>query len=110
MPTFLLNDYLTGYLCAAGALVALARREVEGGSYHLRVSLTRSSMWVQSLGLLAFPDSWQTLEGLRPALQSRASQFGVLEQLGPVAQFSRTSAEWTSPAPMMGCHLPMWAS
>ncbi|QBR04321.1 CoA transferase [Paraburkholderia pallida] len=51
-PVFYLNDLLTGYFAAAGMLVALKRRATEGGSYHVKVSLTRSAMWVQDLGLL----------------------------------------------------------
>ena len=51
-PVFYLNDFLTGYLAAAGVMSALLRRAVEGGSYHVKVSLARSAMWVQDLGLL----------------------------------------------------------
>jgi crotonobetainyl-CoA:carnitine CoA-transferase CaiB-like acyl-CoA transferase len=110
VPTYLLNDYLTAYLGAAGALVALARRAREGGSYHVKVSLTRASMWVQSLGLQAVPQDAQTLEQLKPVLQSRLSPFGQLDQLGPVAQFTRTPAHWTLPPSNLGSSAPAWAS
>ena len=52
-PVFYLNDFLTGYLAAAGVMAALLRRATEGGSYHVKVSLARSAMWVQDLGYLA---------------------------------------------------------
>ncbi|WP_274911119.1 CoA transferase [Streptomyces sp. WZ-12] len=51
-PVFYLADLITGYLAAAGMMAALLRRSVEGGSYHVRLSLTRSAMWVQELGLI----------------------------------------------------------
>ncbi|HYY00866.1 MAG TPA: CoA transferase [Mycobacterium sp.] len=51
-PVFYLADLTTGHLAAAGMMVALLRRATEGGSYHVRVSLARSAMWVQDLGLL----------------------------------------------------------
>lgn len=44
------NDYLTGFLGALGTLVALLRRSEEGGSYHVRVALARSAIWLQSYG------------------------------------------------------------
>ncbi len=51
-PVFYLADLITGYLAAAGIMAALYRRAVEGGSYHVKVSLARSAMWVQEFGLL----------------------------------------------------------
>jgi crotonobetainyl-CoA:carnitine CoA-transferase CaiB-like acyl-CoA transferase len=43
---------MTGYLAAAGMMAALLRRAEEGGSYHVKLSLARSAMWVQALGFL----------------------------------------------------------
>jgi crotonobetainyl-CoA:carnitine CoA-transferase CaiB-like acyl-CoA transferase len=45
-------DYLAAYAGAAGIAAALHRRATEGGSYQVRVSLTRMCMWAQELGLL----------------------------------------------------------
>jgi len=45
-------DYLAAYVGAAGVAAALHRRATEGGSYQVRVSLTRMCMWAQELGLL----------------------------------------------------------
>jgi len=109
VPTYLLNDYLTAYLGAAGALMALSRRAREGGSYHVSVCLTRSSMWVQALGLQPLPAEVQALASLRPVLCARDSAFGVLEQLGPVAGFSRTPAHWALPTAPLGSAAPAWA-
>ncbi|MCP9850915.1 CoA transferase [Cyanobium sp. Morenito 9A2] len=45
-------DYLAGYVGAAAVASALLRRADEGGSYQVRVSLTRMAMWAQEVGLL----------------------------------------------------------
>lgn len=45
-------DYLAGYVGAAAVTSALLRRAHEGGSYQVRVSLTRMAMWAQEIGLL----------------------------------------------------------
>ncbi|EKD53824.1 MAG: acyl-CoA transferase/carnitine dehydratase [uncultured bacterium] len=48
-PVFCLTDLITAYFAAAGMIAALLRRATEGGSYHVKVSLARSAMWVQDL-------------------------------------------------------------
>ncbi len=108
VPTYLLNDYLTGYLAAAGVMAALDRRAVDGGSYHVKVSLARTSMWVQSLGLAAMPLAPQSIDDLMPTLQTRSSPFGMLEQLGPVAKMSGTPAHWSLPPSPLGSDSAVW--
>ena len=46
-------DYLTGYLMAFGAMVALARRTREGGSWLVRISLAQVGRWLVSRGEVA---------------------------------------------------------
>ena len=43
-------DYCTGYLMAMGAMVALARRAQEGGSWLVRISLAQVGKWLVDLG------------------------------------------------------------
>lgn len=43
---------MASYFGAAGMMAALLRRSIEGGSYHVKISLARSEMWVQELGFL----------------------------------------------------------
>ncbi len=45
-------DYLAAYVGSAAIAAALHRRAIEGGSYQVRVSLTRMCMWAQEIGLL----------------------------------------------------------
>jgi crotonobetainyl-CoA:carnitine CoA-transferase CaiB-like acyl-CoA transferase len=111
VPTYLLNDYLCGYLGAAGVNAALIKRAKEGGSYHVKISLAGTSMWVQSFGLL--PTN-QDMQGAQidpisnPRYQRRNSAFGELHQLAPVAEFSRTVASWDLPPAPLGAHLAEW--
>lgn len=55
-------DYLAAYVGAAAVTAALHRRAIEGGSYQVRVSLTRMCMWANELGLL----DGSALNGSRP--------------------------------------------
>src|SRR5262245_60530148 len=43
-------DYLTGYLMAVGAMVALGRRAREGGSWLVRISLAQTGRWLVGRG------------------------------------------------------------
>ena len=55
-------DYLAGYVGAAAVTSALLKRADVGGSYQVRVSLTRMCMWAQDVGLL----DADALDGTRP--------------------------------------------
>jgi crotonobetainyl-CoA:carnitine CoA-transferase CaiB-like acyl-CoA transferase len=46
-----MNDYIAGYLGAAGIQAAPIRRAKEGGSYHVRVNLARAAMFFMSKGM-----------------------------------------------------------
>src|SRR6476619_628279 len=43
-------DYCTGYLMAMGAMLALAKRAQEGGSWLVRISLAQVGKWLVDLG------------------------------------------------------------
>jgi crotonobetainyl-CoA:carnitine CoA-transferase CaiB-like acyl-CoA transferase len=114
-PTFTLNDYATAYLAAAGTLAALLRRAREGGSYHVKASLTRTSMWVLELGALPkalWPDRSRGLPPLpapRPGDMMRmASAFGEIELPAPVTRFSETKAFWEKAPEPPGASRPEW--
>jgi crotonobetainyl-CoA:carnitine CoA-transferase CaiB-like acyl-CoA transferase len=55
-PIVVVNDYLTSWIAQVGVVAALRRRAVEGGSYHVHVSLTRIALWLISLGI--FDKEW----------------------------------------------------
>jgi crotonobetainyl-CoA:carnitine CoA-transferase CaiB-like acyl-CoA transferase len=47
---FVVNDYITSWMASVGAIAALKRRAIEGGSYRVRVSLARLSLWLLQMG------------------------------------------------------------
>lgn len=50
-PIVPICDNVVGWLGTVGVLAALRRRAVEGGSYQVTVSLTRTVLWMLSLGI-----------------------------------------------------------
>lgn len=99
--TFTLNDYLAGYLAAAGVTSALLQRAREGGSYRVNVSLTGASMWLQELGLLPesqWPDGPSGVVQLPEVdpehLTSTSTVYGDLQHAKPIVEYSATPAFW----------------
>lgn len=96
-PTMVLNDYIAGYLGAAGIIAALRRRATEGGSYHVRVSLTRAAMWYQSLGMVdraGFDPNDPEHRMIEPRTIVADTPYGRLQRLAPQAQLSKTPGKW----------------
>lgn len=112
-PTGLLNDFITGYLGAAGATAALIRRAIEGGSYKVSVSLTRTGMFVTSLGVVdpAESGSGHSHEAREPEHVEAETPLGRLVQLAPPVTFSSTSPRWEDPILVpRGSSKPEWRS
>ncbi len=103
-------DYTTGYLAAYGALLALARRARDGGSYHVRVSLCQSGMFIYRQGATAFDNSDMNLSESELAelrIDSEPEQ-GSLRHLGPVLHLSESQPHWVRPTPVLGGNAPEW--
>ncbi|KAK86243.1 CoA-transferase family III protein [Bordetella holmesii CDC-H572-BH] len=100
-------DYASGFLMAFGAQAALMRQATEGGSWHVRVSLARTGMWLRSLGRvtdgLACP-----MPPIGALLATTQSGFGTLSAVQHAAQFSATPAIWTRPSVPPGTHPTVW--
>jgi CoA-transferase family III len=101
-PTVILNDYLAGYLTAMGVVAALILRAKHGGSYHVRASLTRYSMWYSELGL--FDPGYVAEEISRPDHQvilpkglELETSYGTVVRLEPGITYSKTPAFWQVP-------------
>ena len=106
-------DYLTGYLMTFGALVALARRVREGGSWLVRISLAQTGRWLAERGqvpeaeLQDVPEDFTTEEVGRWSTVSNAPG-GRLQHLAPVLQLSETQPYWARPSVPLGYHDPVW--
>lgn len=103
-------DYTTGYLAAYGVMLALARRAREGGSWHVRVSLCQSGMFVYRQGKVAFPGFGReipTAELDRIRIESQPKS-GPLRHLGPLLRLSETPPRWIRPTPVLGGDRPEW--
>ncbi len=96
-PTLVMNDYIAGYMGAAGVTAALIRRAREGGSYHVKISLTRNAMWYPTLGLVdphALDPDNEAHRLLPPDTITRQTPYGELVRLAPAVQFSQTPGAW----------------
>lgn len=104
-------DYVTGYLLAFGATVALRRRAREGGSYLVRCSLAQTGRWLWDLGRTRLDRA--VLPGLEAEdvgdlLTSSQSRQGLLTHLGPAVEMSETPPRWDLPSSPLGSDEPRW--
>jgi hypothetical protein len=106
-------DYLTGYLMAFGAMVALARRVREGGSWLVRISLAQTGRWLVDRGqvpeaqLRNVPPEFTPAEVASWSMTSE-TPMGRLGHLSPVLQLSATPPGWARPSVPLGYHQPVW--
>ncbi|MCG8491319.1 MAG: CoA transferase, partial [Sneathiellales bacterium] len=103
-------DYTTGYLGAYGTLLALARRAREGGSYHVKVSLCQSGMFLQRQGRLDNPEQNTPLsaEEVKALQLTSSTSYGDIRHMGPVIRYSETKPLWNGPSPALGGHKAEW--
>ena len=100
-------DYATGHLMAFAASAALHRQAVEGGSWHVRLSLAQTGQWLRSLGRVRNGFEAKPPDR-RPHLESSASGFGALVGLRHSAQLSATPWRWVRPSVLPGTSAPCW--
>jgi hypothetical protein len=103
-------DHGTGYLAAFAAMVALARRATEGGSWHVRLSLAQTGRWLQSLGRIE--DGWRAPEvgfdDVQDCLEAVDSPFGRVLGTAPAEQLSLTPARYGRPPVPLGTDDARW--
>jgi hypothetical protein len=100
-------DHATGYLGAAGALLAVERQRREGGSHHVRLSLVGTAGWLQGLpqaGADDVPEIDPT-----PYLLQVDSPDGVLTLAAPPGTVDGAALTWPGPAPSFGTAAPRWS-
>ncbi|SIS04033.1 CoA-transferase family III [Peribacillus simplex] len=94
------NDYAASWLLEVGALVALKRRAKEGGSYRVRVSLDRISLWLLSMGIFdkrfvnETAGSSEEHEFIAPDLFTAETPLGLYQGLTEQVEMSETPGEY----------------
>ena len=106
-------DYITGYLMAFGAMVALARRVREGGSWLVQISLAQTGRWLVNRGQAPESELHDAPEDFTPEKIASWSTFtdvpgGRLGHLSPVVRLSETQPYWARPSVPLGYHDPVW--
>lgn len=105
-------DYVSGYLMAYGAMIALARRTAEGGSWLVRVSLARTGKWIVDRGLVddfsCVPKELEPEELKMLLTETRAPQ-GLIQHLKPVLRLSETQPWWERPPVPLGASAAEWS-
>ena len=105
-------DYTTGFLAAFGALVALHRRALYGGSYMVRVSLSQTGVWVRGLGIAGSERLADNvpLEGdeIRDYVVKIDTGYGPMSHLRPAVRMSATPPQWKRPTRPLGSDPAAW--
>ena len=106
-------DYITGYLMAFGALLALTRRTTEGGSWLVSISLAQIGRWLVERGQVPEDELRDVAEDFTAEEIASWSTFsdlsiGRVSHLAPALQLSETQPYWERPAVPLGYHKPVW--
>ncbi|ONH26160.1 carnitine dehydratase [Pseudofrankia asymbiotica] len=103
-------DHATGYLAAHGVLAALARREREGGSWHVRLSLAQTGRWLVSLGERDTFDLPEPKDNeIGPYRRTMRSEFGELSYIAPAGSVGGATHGYDRPPSSLGAHQAGWA-
>ena len=111
--TNVMNDFIAGYIGAAGVQAALIRRAKEGGSYEVRVNLARCAMWFNSLGTFDtdVPGTSEENQPVAPDTITAQTPYGEYVRLAPPVQFSETKPYWRDPVLVVrGSSKPAWTT
>jgi hypothetical protein len=80
---------------------------VEGGSWHVQVSLAQTGHWLRRLARV--PNGFAvTPPDLEPFLETTASRYGALRAVRHSAVLGRTPAAWRRPSERPGDSPPPW--
>jgi CoA-transferase family III len=105
LPAQLL-DHATGYLAAAGALLALAEQRARGGTHHVRFALAGTAAWLQGLPR-AEPGAVPEVDP-GPYLQDLDAPAGRLTVAVPPGTVDGRPLTWPTPPPSFGTAAPAW--
>jgi crotonobetainyl-CoA:carnitine CoA-transferase CaiB-like acyl-CoA transferase len=113
-PIVPIVDNIVGWLGTTGVLTALRRRAIEGGSYRVVVSLTRTVLWLLSLGIFdkayAQATAGSTDEHLHvaPDLFTAETPCGTYQGMTDQVVLSRTPGAFGTVLVPRGSSKPEW--
>jgi crotonobetainyl-CoA:carnitine CoA-transferase CaiB-like acyl-CoA transferase len=113
-PIFVVNDYVASWLAAIGALQALKRRAVEGGSYKVTVSICRTTLWLISMGIFDKAFARRVAGSTDEHFYVEPEQFTVETPMGTytgvseMVEMSRTPGHYRFPREPRGAAKPQW--
>src|SRR5262249_5377757 len=114
-PVIPICDNVMGWLGTVGVLEALRRRSKEGGSYRVTVSLTRTVLWLLTLGI--FEKTYaQTTAGstdehtyVAPDLFTAETPLGTYQGMTDQTIMSRTKEAYRTVLVPRGASKPEWS-
>jgi crotonobetainyl-CoA:carnitine CoA-transferase CaiB-like acyl-CoA transferase len=113
-PIIPICDNVVGWLGTVGVLAALRRRAIEGGSYRVTVSLTRTVLWLMSLGIFdkayaqAVAGSSEEHSYIAPDLFTAETPLGTYQGLTDQVVMSRTPGSFRTVLVPRGSSKPEW--
>jgi crotonobetainyl-CoA:carnitine CoA-transferase CaiB-like acyl-CoA transferase len=113
-PIIPIVDNVVGWLGTVGVLAALRRRAVEGGSYRVTVSLTRTVLWLFSLGIFdkdyarATAGSSGEHTNVAPDLFTAETPLGTYQGMTDQVVLSKTPGSFTTVLVPRGSSKPEW--
>jgi crotonobetainyl-CoA:carnitine CoA-transferase CaiB-like acyl-CoA transferase len=113
-PIIPICDNVVGWFGTIGMLAALRRRAVEGGSYRVTVSLTRTVLWLLSLGIFdkayaqATAGSSDEHADVAPDLFTAETPLGTYQGMTDQVVMSRTPGAFKTVLVPRGSSKPEW--
>jgi len=113
-PIVPIADNVVGWLGTTGILAALRRRAIEGGSYRVVVSLTRTVLWLLSLGIFdkayakATAGSSEEHKYIAPDLFTAETPLGTYQGMTDQIVLSRTPGAYRTVLLPRGSSKPEW--
>jgi crotonobetainyl-CoA:carnitine CoA-transferase CaiB-like acyl-CoA transferase len=113
-PIVPICDNVVAWLGTTGILAALRRRAIEGGSYRVTVSLTRTVLWLLSLGIFdkgyaqATAGSSDEYAYIAPDLFTAETPLGIYQGMTDQIVMSRTPGSYRTVLMPRGSSKPEW--
>jgi len=113
-PIVPICDNVVGWLGTVGVLAALRRRAIEGGSYRVVVSLTRTVLWLLSLGIFdkayarATAGATDEHSYVAPDLFTAETALGTYQGMTDQVVMSRTPGSFSTVLVPRGSCKPEW--